>query len=101
MINTSEQHQNSTTHRDVIKLADRERCRLDHLVPLLQLLQPRGVIAPHGAACQALDDAPGPWSAHPMSIQGRSVSDADAAAVHQTLHTELGLARHRSCDLPA
>jgi hypothetical protein len=79
----------------------RERCRVDHLVPLLNLLEPRGVIARYEPAQAALDRTPGPWQTHPMPLRGIGVSWKDAAAVHRTLHKELGLARHPSCALAA
>lgn len=76
---------------------DVERCRLDHLVPLLQLLQPRGVIARYKAAQDALAVTPGPWQTYPMPLSGMGVSHENARAVHQTLHKDLGVPRHRSC----
>jgi hypothetical protein len=76
---------------------DRERCRLDHLAPLLRLLQPRGVIARYEAARRALAATPGPWQAHPMALPGMGVSHRDARTVHQTLHDHLDVPRHPSC----
>jgi hypothetical protein len=80
---------------------DRERCRDDHLAPLLELLQPRGVIARYEAARRALAATPGPWQANPMALPGMGVSRLDARIVHQTLHDHLNVPRHPSCVVAA
>lgn len=79
---------------------DLERCRLDHLAPLLQLLRPSGVITRYASARQALARTPGPWSGRPMSLPGIGVSHHDARAVHRTLHAHLGIPRHPACGDP-
>jgi hypothetical protein len=80
---------------------DRERCRLDHLAPLLELLQPHGVIARYEAARRAVAATPGPWQAHPMALPGMGVSRLDAWTVHQILHDHLYVPRHPSCAVAA
>jgi hypothetical protein len=76
---------------------DFERCRLDHLAPLLELLRPRGVIARYEAARRALAVTPGPWQIHSMSLPGMGVNYLDATRVHQTLHNDLGVQHHPLC----